>query len=68
MREFRHTWSTAARTSSIARENMAYIQGHKLSGETAGEGYGDLSPLGLAIDQLRFDGLDLSGVQLWTEG
>jgi integrase len=67
MREFRHTWATAARTSGIARENMAYIQGHKLSDETAGEGYGDLSPLGLAIDQLRFDGLDLSGVKPWTE-
>lgn len=67
MREFRHTWSTAARTSGIARENMAYIQGHKLSDETAGEGYGDLSPLGLAIDRLRFDGLDLSGVKPWTE-
>ena len=38
MRQFRHTWSTAARISGLRRENMAYIQGHKLSDETAGEG------------------------------
>ena len=65
-REFRHTWSTAARSSGIPRENMAYIQGHKLPDETAGESYGDLSPLGFALDRLRFDGLDLSGVKPWT--
>ena len=46
---------------------MAYIQGHKLSDETVGEGYGDLSPLGLAIDQLRFEGLDLGGVNPWKD-
>jgi len=56
-----------ARTNGILRENMAYIQARKLSDETAGAGYGDLSLLRLAIDQLRFDGFDLSGVQLWTE-
>jgi integrase len=68
MREFRHTWSTAARTSGIRRENMAFIQGHKMFDETSGDDYGSLSSWGFAIDQLRFDGLDLSGVQPWVEG
>ena len=66
MRETRHTWSTAARASGISREAMAYIQGHKLTDETAGEGYGSLNPLGLAIDRLRFEGLDLSSVHPWS--
>ena len=66
MRETRHTWSTAARASGISREAMAYIQGHRLADETAGEGYGSLNPLGLAIDRLRFEGLELSHVRPWT--
>lgn len=45
-REFRHTWTTAARASGITREAREYIQGHKAAGGTANEGYGDLAPLG----------------------
>jgi hypothetical protein len=48
-------------------ETWQAIQGHKLSDNTAGEGYGDLSPLGFAIDQSRFEGLDLSRVQPRTD-
>jgi len=67
MREMRHTWSTAARRSKITREAMAYIQGHALPDATAGEGYGDLNPLGYQIDQLTFEGVDLSSVLPWSE-
>jgi len=44
-REFRHTWTTAARASGITREAREYIQGHKAAGGTANEGYGDQTPL-----------------------
>jgi integrase len=64
-REFRHTWTTAARTSEIPREVLEYAQGHKAAGGTANEGYGDLAPLGKQLAKLRFDGLDLSAVKVW---
>jgi integrase len=64
-REARHTWSTAARASGLRREEMAYLQGHAVADATSGEGYGQLSPLGLAIDRVRFDDLDASAIQPW---
>lgn len=64
-REFRHTWTTAARASEIPREVREYAQGHKAAGGTANEGYGDLAPLGRQLARLRFEGLDLSGVKVW---
>jgi integrase len=65
-REFRHTWTTAARASEIPREVREYAQGHKAAGGTANEGYGDLAPLGRQLARLRFEGLDLSGVKIWV--
>jgi integrase len=64
-REFRHTWTTAARASAIPRDVREYAQGHKAAGGTANEGYGDLSPLGKQLAHLGFGGLDLSGVKPW---
>lgn len=64
-REFRHTWTTAARASGITREAREYIQGHKAAGGTANEGYGDLTPLGKLLGGLRFEGVDLSMVRSW---
>ncbi|MFL6843881.1 MAG: hypothetical protein ACJ8ER_03255 [Allosphingosinicella sp.] len=65
-REFRHTWTTAARASGLPREAMEYIQGHRAAGGSAHEVYGSREPLGRWIDQLCFEGLDLSGVRPWT--
>lgn len=65
VREFRHTWTTAARASGITREAREYIQGHKAAGGTANEGYGDLEPLGKLLSDLKFDGVDLSMVKPW---
>jgi integrase len=65
-RETRHTWSTAARRSGIPRESMAYIQGHALPDATAGEGYGDLNPLGAAIDKLEYPWFGDIGVRAWA--
>ena len=64
-REFRHSWTTAARASGIPREAMEYIQGHKAAGGTANEGYGDRGPLGRHLGGVQFQGLDLSRVQKW---
>lgn len=66
MRELRHTWSTAARKARVPREVMAYIQGHALDDATSGEDYGDLSPLGLAVNSMTFDGFDLAKVVPWA--
>ncbi|MDH7972129.1 hypothetical protein QH494_08015 [Sphingomonas sp. AR_OL41] len=65
-RETRHTWSTAARRSGIPRESMAYIQGHALPDANANEGYGDLNPLGDAIDKLEYPWFAGLGVRPWA--
>lgn len=65
VREFRHSWTTAARQSGIPREAREYIQGHKPPNATANEEYGELDSLGRQIERLKFDGLDLSGVKPW---
>lgn len=68
LREFRNTWSTAARRSGIPRKSMAYIQGHAVKDATSGEGYGALSPLRLAIDRLEFRGADSSAILPGAKG
>jgi integrase len=65
-REFRHSFATAARASGIPRDAREYLMGHRAAGATANEGYGEMVALGLTIDQLRYAGLDLSGVKRWT--
>jgi len=65
VRETRHTWSTQARRDKLPREAMAYIQGHAVQDATAGEGYGDRSPLGEEITKVRFPWFDGLGVQKW---
>lgn len=53
VREFRHTWTTAARASRIPREAQEYIQGHRApGGGSAHEGYGERDDLGQWIEQL----------------
>ncbi|TCU61267.1 hypothetical protein EDF58_101581 [Novosphingobium sp. PhB57] len=55
VREFRHTWTTAARASKIPREAMEYIQGHRPpDGGSSHEIYGERDVLGNWIDQLSF--------------
>ena len=65
-REFRHSFTTAARASGIPRDALEYLMGHRAASATANEGYGEKEALGLSIDRLRYTGLDLSGVQRWT--
>lgn len=65
-REFRHNWTTAARACGIPEEAREYIQGHYRSGATANKDYGSRKSLGLHIDQLAYEGLDLSGVKPWS--
>ncbi|MEJ7935859.1 hypothetical protein WG907_16590 [Sphingobium sp. AN558] len=64
-REFRHNWTTAARACGILEEAREYIQGHYRSGATANQDYGSRKSLGLYIDQLVYEGLDLSHVKPW---
>ncbi len=66
MREFRHTWSTAARRCGVAKEAMAYLQGHGAPDATAGDDYGSLDPLGLQMDKIAFEELDLTRVLPWS--
>jgi hypothetical protein len=55
VREFRHTWTTAARTSLIPREAMEYIQGHRPpEGGSSHEVYGERHVLGDWIEKLAF--------------
>ena len=63
-REFRHTWTTAARRVN-RRDILEYAQGHRAAGGTANEGYGDLAPLGKQLVSPSFEGLDLSSVMPW---
>ncbi|WP_157222302.1 hypothetical protein [Novosphingobium sp. AP12] len=66
VRGFRHTWSTAARSSGIYREAMEYIQGHKAQGGgSANEGYGDRDGLGDQVDRLQFKVNVLDLVPRW---
>jgi integrase len=65
-REFRHSFTTAARASGIPRDALEYLMGHRAAGATANEGYGEKQALGLAIGLLRYAGLDLTGVRRWT--
>ena len=65
-REFRHTWTSAARASGIPIDARVYIQGHTARNGTANEGYGEMVSLGLAIDRLEYPGLDLTSVRRWT--
>lgn len=64
-REFRHVWTTAARRCKVPEDAREYIQGHRSGGKSANVLYGSLSPLGARIDEIRFDGLDLSHVKPW---
>jgi len=55
VREFRHTWTSAARASKIPREAMEYIQGHRPpDGGSSHEVYGERHVLGNWIEQLAF--------------
>lgn len=65
-RELRHVWTTAARASGIPQDAREYIQGHVPKGGSMNDRYGDRKPLGKQIDNLRFEGVDLSGVKKWT--
>jgi integrase len=65
-REFRHSWSTAARKSLLPRDAREYLMGHRPRNATANEEYGETASLGLAIDQHRYAGLDVSGIRRWT--
>ncbi|SMC31062.1 hypothetical protein [Novosphingobium sp. B1] len=66
VREFRHTWSTAARASRIPKEAMKYIQGHKDEDDrSASDGYGDLKALGDRIEDFRLPVDILKLVRPW---
>jgi len=62
VREFRHTWSTAARSSGIYREAMEFIQGHTAQGGSSSEEYGDRRALGNQIDKLKI--IDMHGEEV----
>jgi len=66
MREFRHTWTTAARTVGVPREVMSYITGHKQADKHAGDDYGDRSPLGQGINKVQFEGFKLESIRPWS--
>ncbi|MFD1959186.1 hypothetical protein ACFSHP_09030 [Novosphingobium panipatense] len=55
VREFRHTWTTAARNCGIAKDARVYIQGRTSSGpRSSDDDYGEFSGLGNQIDRLQF--------------
>lgn len=63
VREFRHTWTTAARSSGIYREAQEYIQGHKApGGNSSNEAYGHDHVLSEQIERLRI--IDMHGEEV----
>ncbi|WP_226698838.1 hypothetical protein [Qipengyuania gaetbuli] len=63
VREFRDTWTTAARSSGIYREAQEYIQGHKAPrGGSSNSDYGSTEVLGSQIDKLRI--VDMAGEEV----
>jgi integrase len=55
VREFRHTWTTAARASGIARDAREYLQGRLSPGRgSSDDEYGEKLALGDQIDRLAF--------------
>ena len=65
-RDFRHTWTTAARASGLGEREREYIQGHSPANSSANVGYGSRQVEGLAIARLEFKGLDLSRLK-WAK-
>lgn len=65
-REFRDAWATAARASRLPREAMEYIMGHKPPSATSNEDYGRKLALGDYVNEVTFNGLDLSRVRPWS--
>lgn len=63
-REFRHTWTTAARRCGVSRDAREYIQGHGPARGTANEDYGDREVLGDQIGKVDFD-IDWTNVKPW---
>lgn len=66
VREFRHTWTTAARASGIARDAREYLQGRKPPGRgTTDDDYGEKHVLSDQISRLVFP-LDITAlVPVW---
>lgn len=65
-REFRHTWTTAARASGLSQDAREYIQGRKPNGKSSSDDdYGEHVPLGDQIDSLRFKVDIMSIVPRW---
>lgn len=63
VREFRDTWTTAARYSEIYREAQEYIQGHKApGGNSSNEHYGHDHVLANQIERLRI--VDMHGEEV----
>lgn len=66
VREFRHTWATAARASGIAKDAREYMQGRASGGRhSSDDDYGEHMPLGSQIDHLKFKVDILSIVPRW---
>lgn len=65
-REFRHNWTTAARTTGIPHDAREYIQGHRALDASTNDRYGSRGPLGGWIDNLRFDAVDWDAVRPWS--
>lgn len=63
-REFRHTWTTAARASKVPQDAREYLQGHVAPNASSNDVYGDKSPHADWIDILELR-IDLSGVLPW---
>lgn len=63
VREFRDTWTTAARSSGIYREAQEFIQGHKApGGGSSNASYGTDGVLGSQIEQLKI--IDMHGEEV----
>jgi integrase len=63
-RELRHNWPSAARASRMPEDVREYVMGH--GALKTSRGYGSEKALGEWIDQLQFEGLDLSKVKPWS--
>lgn len=60
LRDFRHTWTTAATRSGLTEEEREWIQGHYATGGSTNNRKYGIRDFGPRLDAVAFKGLDLS--------
>jgi integrase len=66
LRDFRPTWTTAARESGVPEEAISYLMGHSNARAVTTSRYGSREAYGQFMERIAFNGLDMSMVRRWA--